>query len=94
MAAKVATHYLAVHVEDGHFQVRVICPDEPLGAERPCAVWDDDDGSKRRNECTFEQYADDCELEDWLHGTWSFPLAHIVEAGSGDDWHAEFKEIR
>ena len=92
MADKVRTHWLDVNVYDGSFHTRVLCPDEHLGDKRPCAVWANDDGSTRENECTFQQYAENGGLEDWLVGTWQFPLAPLTEGGSGDDWHAQFEK--
>lgn len=65
---------------------------EDLGADRPCAVWNDEDGTTKRNECTFQQYADDCYPEDWLHGEIEFPPVPIVAGGSGDDWFAKVKK--
>ena len=93
MAGNVSTHWLSVELQDGHFSARVMCPDEPLGAARPCAVWATDDGSERENECTFQQYAENCDLEDWLHGSALMSPVPIVEVSSSfDDWHAEVKK--
>ncbi len=84
-------HLLHVTIDDGSFGAFVECPDEAMGIKRPCAVWADADGSKREDACTFQQYAEDTELEDWLHGRFTFGPVPIHEAGSGDDWHVEIR---
>lgn len=81
-------HNLRASYDGGFWSVEVDCPDEAMGDDRPCAVWANDDGTKRRNECTFQQYAVDCDPEEWLHGQIQFPPVKVVEGGSGEDWHA------
>lgn len=73
---------------DNGWEYTITCPDEAMGNKRPCAVWDGLDTDDRLDECTFQQYAEACDLEDWLHGTVTFPPVAIEAGGSGDDWHA------
>ena len=82
-------HFLRIRWDYGALDVTVECPHEALGADRPCAVWANDDGSARQDACTFQQYADACFLEEWLHGPVEFPPTPIVAGGWGDEWHAK-----
>ena len=86
-------HALMAHYDGGYWSVTVTCPDAHLGAERPCAVWEDGDGTKRQNACTFQQYASDLDPEEWLHGRHDFGPVSVIEAASGDEWHAQFMEV-
>ena len=88
-----APHALMAHFDNGYWSVTVTCPDSALGAERPCAVWEDGDGSKRLDACTFQQYVSDCSPEEWLHGRHDFGPVPIVEGGSGEEWHAKFAAV-
>lgn len=81
-------HLLRVSLWDGSFARTVDCPHEEMGAKRPCAVWANDDGSEREDECTFQQYLDAADLDEWLLGGFDFEPVPIEAAGSGDDWHA------
>lgn len=81
-------HMLRVTYDDGYFTVDVDCPHAHLGAGRPCAVWADETGDVRIDECSFQQYADAEELEDWLHGRIAFPPVPIDAGDSGDNFHA------
>lgn len=82
-------HLLHVVYESGYFQCHVECPNENLGKTRPCAVWADSNGTAFEDECTFQQYADATDLEEWLGGTITFPAVPIVSVGDGDTWRAE-----
>lgn len=81
-------HQLRAVYDGGWWSIEVDCPDAHLGSNRPCAVWEDGDGSKRIDQCTFQQYATDCDPEEWLHGRIEFPAMPIIEGGSGEEWHA------
>jgi len=65
----------------------ITCPHEAEGSERPCAVWANDDGLERLDECTFHQYNDSLMPNEWLLGD-VICEAVLIEAGSGDDFHA------
>lgn len=96
-SAGTSPHPLRAIYDGGFWSVEVDCPDEAMGAKRPCAVWEDGDGSKRIDQCTFQQYATDCDPEEWLHGRIEFPVAMLAEGGFGEDWHAipvEMEEAR
>lgn len=82
------THFLTMTWESGVWTATVECPDRHLRADRPCAVWADDDGSTRENRCTFQQYAEEADLDEWLCARIEFQPIGIIEGGSGDDWHA------
>jgi hypothetical protein len=87
-----AEHLLYVSYENGSWDVDIECPHAALGKDRPCAVWADEDGTERHDECTFQQYADACYLEDWLRGSRTFGPVAITAVGAGDDWQARFAD--
>lgn len=66
-------HLLWVRFDEG-FQIGVQCPRE--------------DGSQTRDESTFQQYAEDCDPEEWLHGVIEFEPIPLGVGDVGENWHA------
>lgn len=88
-ADSVRPHLLrVVYEKGGWWSTTVDCPHEAMGADRPCHVWADDMGTEFEDACTFQQYADSCPADEWLHGRIEFAPVAIEAWGGGYEWYA------